>query len=91
MPKTTPVTFDLRQEIHKVHHLDPSRSARQIAREFGLHHKTVSRILKRQEELAEPVNIDPIRHEAVRSLLRKGPKSTEELASALKTTPAQVV
>ena len=46
MPKTTPVSFDLKQEILKVHHLDPTRSARKIASEFGLHHKTVSRIIK---------------------------------------------
>ena len=46
MPKTTAVPFDLRQEILRVHHLDPSRSARKIAKDFGLHHKTVSRILR---------------------------------------------
>ena len=46
MPKTVAVSFDLKQEIKKVHALDPSRSARKIAKQFGLHHKTVSRILK---------------------------------------------
>ena len=46
MPKTTAVPFDLRQEILRVHQLDPIRSARKIAKEFGLHHKTISRILK---------------------------------------------
>ena len=46
MPKTTAVPFDLRQEILKIHHLDPARSARKIAEEFGLHHKTISRILR---------------------------------------------
>lgn len=46
MPKTTLVPFELRQEIKRVHTLDPDRSARKIAKDFGLHHKTVSRILK---------------------------------------------
>ena len=46
MPKTTAVPFDLRQEILRVHHLDPSRSARKIAKDFNLHHKTISRILR---------------------------------------------
>ena len=41
-----PVPFDLRQDILKIHHCDPARSARQIALDVGLHHKTVSRILK---------------------------------------------
>lgn len=43
---TRPVPFDLRQDILKIHHLDPSRSARKIAKDVGLHHKTVSRILR---------------------------------------------
>ena len=46
MPKTVPVSLDLRQEILKIRHLDPSRSARKIAKDVGLHHKTVSRILR---------------------------------------------
>ena len=41
-----PVPFDLRQDILKIHSLDPSRSARKIAKDVGLHHKTVSRILE---------------------------------------------
>lgn len=51
MPKTTPITYELKQEIRKVHALDPKRSNRQIAQEFGIHHKTVGRIL--QEEFTE--------------------------------------
>ena len=46
MPKTTAVPYDQRQEILRVHQLDPARSARKIAKDFNLHHKTISRILR---------------------------------------------
>ena len=49
MSKTTPVTYELKQEIRKIHALDPSRSQRQIASEFGIHHRTVGRILNHRE------------------------------------------
>jgi hypothetical protein len=87
MPKTTAVPYDLRHEILKVHQLDPSRSARKIAKEFGLHHKTVSRILHLGDSLVEPITVEtPVQSDAVMRLLRKGPRSTSELASALSSS-----
>jgi biotin operon repressor len=90
MPKTTAVPYDLRQEILRVHQLDPARSARKIAKEFGLHHKTVSRILRTGEPFVESVLETPIQPDAVLRLLRKGPRSTEELAAALSSSPESV-
>lgn len=62
-----PVSFELRQEIKEIHALDPSRSARRIAIDVGLHHKTVSRILRPEipevadvvEEAVLPTEDDP--------------------------------
>ena len=75
MPKTTAVPYDLRREILKVHQLDPSRSARKIAKEFGLHHKTVSRILKGDDGLPDSFKIivdDPL------NVFPGAPETTEE-------------
>lgn len=95
MPKTTAVPYDLRQEILKTHQLDPSRSARKIAKDFGLHHKTVSRILRddpaKYSRPESKYNVPtPIQPDAVLRLLRKGPRSTEELAAALSSSPESV-
>jgi DNA-binding Lrp family transcriptional regulator len=46
MPKTTPVPQALRSAVHEYHDNFPGMSARKIADSVGLHHKTVSRILK---------------------------------------------
>ena len=46
MPKTIQVPLELKLEIRKHHAAFPEVSARKIAKLFGLHHKTVSRILK---------------------------------------------
>lgn len=45
MPKTIQVPLELKLEIRKHHAAFPDVSARKIAKLFGLHHKTVSRIL----------------------------------------------
>lgn len=44
MPKTTPVPYEVRKEILKVHVLDPGKSARQVGKDFKLHHTTVLKI-----------------------------------------------
>jgi len=91
MPKTVPVPYDIRKEIHKVHSLDPGRSARKIAKEFGLHHKTVSRILRNGDSCEPVVEVEePIRHESILRLLKKGPRSTEELAASLSSSVQNV-
>ena len=95
MPKTTPVPEFLKKSVHQIHSLHPETSARQIAKQIGLHHKTVSRIIKQQEvdEIVQGIQADeaePISHEAVRQALRKGPLSTEDLATALKASPESV-
>ncbi len=57
MPKTTPVPETLKCKIKEAHALDPSVSARKLAKFFrgpeypNLHHKTVSRILKEESSL----------------------------------------
>ena len=89
MPKTVPVPYDLRVEIKKVHALDPTRSARKIAKEFGLHHKTVGRILSQTPSDPTPT-LEPIKHDVIRRLLRKGPLSTDELAKALSRSSDEV-
>ena len=54
MPKTTPVPEYIKKAVHQIHSLHPETSARKIAEQIGLHHKTVSRIL-RQPELVTPL------------------------------------
>ena len=46
MPKTTPVPGEIRLSIIRTKQEHPNWSGRNIALEFGLHHKTVNRILK---------------------------------------------
>lgn len=45
MPKTTPVPEELKTRVHECAVLNPEASHRWIAKQFGLHHKTVDRIL----------------------------------------------
>jgi hypothetical protein len=60
MPKTTPVPEYLKKSVHQIHSLHPETSARTIAKQIGLHHKTVSRILKQQEvdEIVQGIQAD---------------------------------
>jgi hypothetical protein len=90
MPKTIPVPFNVRQEVRRVAKRNPKTSFRQLGKEFGLHHKTVSKILSSPDVPKVEEVKEPIRHDAVRNLLRKGPKSTEELAKALGSTKHMV-
>jgi hypothetical protein len=56
---------------------------------FGFHQKTANRIINQglPEPEPEPVVVpEPIQHEDIRRLLRKGPRSTESLASELKVS-----
>ena len=46
MPKTTPVPEEIRLSIIRTKQTDPDLSNRTIAKQFDIHHKTVSRILK---------------------------------------------
>jgi hypothetical protein len=46
MPKTIPVSEYAKQLIEAEHEASPTKSARKLAKEFGLHHKTISRILR---------------------------------------------
>lgn len=46
-----PVPEYLVKTIHQIRKIHPETSARKIALQVGLHHKTVSRILNREEEL----------------------------------------
>ena len=93
MPKTTPVPDEIRRSIVSVKNTHPDWSERTIALCFGLHHKTIGRILKQEAAAPTPEVPDvdePIQHEDIRRLLRKGPRSTEELAEALKVHPSVV-
>ena len=67
MPKTTAVPYDLRQEILRLHEASPSLSARKLAKEFGLHHKTVSRILRTGALFSNPTISDNVPANAVSS------------------------
>lgn len=49
MPRITPVPASTKENVREARRLNPSKSARKIAEEVGLHHKTVSRILKQDE------------------------------------------
>ena len=65
MPKTTPVPQMVKDSVQEYHNQYPDLSARKIAAQVGLHHKTVSRILKQAElasvvkgvEVEEPVQL----------------------------------
>jgi predicted phosphodiesterase len=46
MPKTTPVPVELKMKVHECALINPAASHRWIAKQFGLHHKTVDKILK---------------------------------------------
>jgi hypothetical protein len=63
MPKTTPVPEATKLLIrqHAVAH--PDHSARKIAAQMGLHHKTVSRILRGGSAVEEPVVLDDVQND----------------------------
>lgn len=64
MPKTEKVAEGVRELVKQFHALDPSASMRAIAKEVGLHHKTVSKIL--QQDLTTDVSVaDPIEESVV--------------------------
>jgi hypothetical protein len=93
MPKTTPVPEEIRRSIVQTKKAHPDWSGRQIANLFGYHQKTVNRIINQDFPGAtqEPdVPVEPIQHEEVRRLLRKGPRSTDSLAAELKCEPERV-
>ena len=77
--------------IHQIHALHPETSARNIALQVGLHHKTVSRIINRGPDIIpEEPKVDEVRHEEIRKLLRRGPLSTDALANSLDCSPKRV-
>jgi hypothetical protein len=82
MPKTIPVPNDLKRKILEARKQNPKKSGRQLAKEFGVHQKTANRILREGDVTPEPVK-EPIKHDSIRRLLRKGPLSTAELAKSL--------
>lgn len=86
---TRPVPDDLKRRILEAHKQDPKKSGRRLSKEFGLHQKTVNRIIRLGPLTVAPVG-EPIKHEAIRRLLRKGPLSTEELAEALERNIEEV-
>jgi hypothetical protein len=51
MPKTTPVPATTHAKIRECSALNPEASNRWIAKQFGLHHKTVGRILAQEPSL----------------------------------------
>lgn len=90
MSKTTPVPEHLKSAVKLLRTNNPGLSARKIAGMVGLHHKTVSRLLKKEEEAQVPSISREIGHEEIRKLLKRGPASTEELANALDCSPKRV-
>lgn len=95
MPKTTPVPEYLVKTIHQIHKMHPTTSARKIAEQIGLHHKTVSKILNRGEVIPLPTDScveaeEPLQHQEIRRLLKRGPASTEDLANSLDCSPKRV-
>jgi hypothetical protein len=93
MPKTTPVPEEIRRSIVQTKKAHPDWSGRQIADLFGYHQKTVNRIINQDfpGTAKEPeVPVSPIGHEEVRRLLRKGPRSTDSLATELRCAPERV-
>lgn len=93
MPKTVPVPLEIRKSIIRTKKDHPNWSERRIAENFGYHHKTIGRILLQgiPEPKPEPIVVeDPVRHEEIRRLLRKGPQSTDALATSLKASATKV-
>ena len=83
MPKTTAIVTTEKERIRKWKESHPEWSSRRIADKFGVHHKTINRIL-REPVLPEPIVVsEPPRHDEIRKVLKKGPASTEELAKSL--------
>ena len=83
MPKTTPVPEADKQSIRRIKELHPEKSGRQIAELVGYHQKTVNEILNAKPAPEKVVAREPVRHEEIRKLLKKGPASTEQLAKSL--------
>lgn len=93
MPKTTPVSEDVKKKIVKDRQQNPWKSGRQLGREHGLDHTSVSKILKSAGQPVEAVreSLKEIGHEDIRRVLKKGPRSTEQIAKALSTDPKKVL
>jgi len=90
MPKTTPVPEADKQAIRRIKELHPEKSGRQIAELVGYHQKTVNEILREQPSPKSATVAEPVRHEEIRKLLKKGPHSSEQLAKAL-DSPVKLV
>jgi hypothetical protein len=76
MPKTTPVSYDTKRDIlavWKAEHL----SARKLAKQFGLHHKTVGKIL---DQFSDSLNCDAKEDAAIQAPYT--PDSRPELVEA---------
>jgi biotin operon repressor len=87
---TPSVPEKIKQQIRDAHTYDPDESIRSLARQFGLHHKTVGRILKNESTSYPKTEVTKVHHEAIRKLLKKSPLSTEEIANALDCSPKRV-
>lgn len=93
MPRTTPVPEDVKKKVIQDRKQNPWKSGRQIGREQGLDHTSVTKILKRAGQPTEAVRKmdNEVGHEDIRKVLKKGPMSTESLAQALSSTPKTVL
>lgn len=81
------VSQEIKTTILRYKQMHPKASGRLIASLFSLHHKTVQRILKTKGitfvAAKSPKEVTP---EDIRRVLKRGPLSTEGLATDLKTT-----
>ena len=93
MPKTTPVPEDVKKKIIQDRKQNPWKSGRQIGREHGLDHTSVTKILKGAGQAVEAVQKmdNEVAHEDIRKVLKKGPMSTEQIAKALSSNPKKVL
>lgn len=93
MPKTTPVPENVKKKIIQDRKQNPWKSGRQIGREQGLDHTSVTKILKGAGQPVGAVQkMDrEVGHEDIRKVLKKGPMSTEQIANALSSNPKKVL
>lgn len=82
MPKTTPVSDDVKQKVIRDRQKNPWKSVRQLGREYKLDHTSVSKILKKAGAPVEAVQ--KMDHEAAADLAHYQAK-TKNLESNLKT------
>jgi hypothetical protein len=85
----TPIAQIEKESIRKWKGSHKDWSSRRIADKFGIHHKTVNRILRGTDRPAVSISETP-RHEQIRKVLKKGPASAEELARHL-DSPVKLV